>query len=70
MRSIERANFALNENMHMFNSNVSFLSSLRDYIEFGGIRIEDDIVVTENGHRIIGAPIPKSIEDVESICQP
>jgi len=40
-----------------------------DYIEFGGIRIEDDIVVTENGHRIIGAPIPKSIEDVESTCQ-
>jgi len=40
-----------------------------DYIEFGGIRIEDDIVVTEDGHRIIGAPIPKSIEDVENICQ-
>ena len=42
---------------------------LGDYIEFGGIRIEDDIVVTEEGHRIIGAPIPKSIEDVEDICQ-
>ncbi len=42
---------------------------LGDYIEFGGIRIEDDIVVTEDGHRIIGKPIPKSIEEVEEICQ-
>jgi Xaa-Pro aminopeptidase len=44
-------------------------SRLGDYIEFGGIRIEDDIVVTEDGHRIIGKPIPKSIEEVEEICQ-
>jgi Xaa-Pro aminopeptidase len=42
---------------------------LGNYIDFGGIRIEDDIVVTADGHRIIGAPIPKSIEDVEDMCQ-
>jgi Xaa-Pro aminopeptidase len=42
---------------------------IRDYIDFGGIRIEDDIVVTEDGHRVIGDPIPKSLEDVEEICQ-
>jgi len=42
---------------------------LGDYIEFGGIRIEDNIIVTENGHKIIGNPIPKSIEDVEATCQ-
>jgi Xaa-Pro aminopeptidase len=42
---------------------------LGNYIDFGGIRIEDDIVVTAGGHRIIGAPIPKSIEDVEDMCQ-
>ena len=40
-----------------------------DYIEFGGIRIEDNVIVTEDGHRIIGNPIPKSIEDIEAICQ-
>ena len=40
-----------------------------DYIEFGGVRIEDDIVVMEDGHQVIGNPIPKSVEDVEDICQ-
>jgi Xaa-Pro aminopeptidase len=42
---------------------------LDNYIEFGGIRIEDDIVVTNDGSQIIGKPIPKSIEEVEEICQ-
>jgi Xaa-Pro aminopeptidase len=42
---------------------------LGDYIEFGGIRIEDNIVVTEDGHKIIGDHIPTSIKEVEEICQ-
>jgi Xaa-Pro aminopeptidase len=44
-------------------------SRIGDYIEFGGIRIEDNIVVTDDGHRIIGNPIPKSVGEVEQICQ-
>jgi Xaa-Pro aminopeptidase len=35
------------------------------YRNFGGIRIEDDVLVTETGHRVLGKPIPKTIEDVE-----
>jgi Xaa-Pro aminopeptidase len=31
----------------------------------GGIRVEDDVVVTESGCRILGRPIPLAIEDVE-----
>ncbi|MBU1338151.1 MAG: aminopeptidase P family protein [Acidobacteria bacterium] len=34
--------------------------------EFGGVRIEDDILVTESGCRVLGKPIPKAIEDIES----
>lgn len=37
------------------------------YKDFGGIRIEDDILVTETGHRVLGKPIPKSIAEIEEI---
>lgn len=37
-----------------------------EYRDFGGIRIEDDIVITDNGCRIIGKDvIPYHVEDVE-----
>jgi Xaa-Pro dipeptidase len=37
------------------------------YKGFGGVRIEDDILVTDSGSRPLGKPIPKSIEDVEAL---
>jgi Xaa-Pro aminopeptidase len=36
------------------------------YKDFGGIRIEDDVLVTETGNRILGKPIPKTVADVEA----
>ncbi len=38
---------------------------LEMYRSFGGIRIEDDVVVTKNGSKVLGKPIPKAVEDVE-----
>ncbi|NOU45930.1 MAG: aminopeptidase P family protein [Bacteroidales bacterium] len=38
------------------------------YKDFGGIRIEDDILVTETGSRILGKAIPKSVADVEEMA--
>ena len=38
------------------------------YRDFGGIRIEDDVLVTDTGHRVLGPPIPKQIEEVEAIA--
>ena len=36
---------------------------------FGGIRIEDDILITENGCRLLGKPIPKSVEEIEGMMR-
>jgi Xaa-Pro aminopeptidase len=35
------------------------------YRGFGGVRIEDDVLITEEGSRILGRPIPKTVEEVE-----
>ena len=35
------------------------------YRSFGGIRLEDDILVTTNGARVLGKPIPKTVAEVE-----
>jgi len=40
---------------------------LETYKDFGGIRIEDNILVTETGCRVLGKPIPKTVADVEAI---
>ncbi len=37
--------------------------------DFGGIRIEDDIVVTDDGCRVLGPGIPKQPNEVEAIVQ-
>ena len=38
---------------------------VREYIGFGGIRIEDDVLVTPDGFRLLGKPIPKTINEIE-----
>lgn len=35
------------------------------YRDFGGVRIEDDVLVVPGGRRVLGPPVPKSITDVE-----
>jgi Xaa-Pro aminopeptidase len=37
------------------------------YKDFGGIRIEDDVLVTEKGFRVLGKPIPKTVEEIEKL---
>ena len=39
------------------------------YKDFGGIRIEDDILVTETGCRVLGKPIPKTVDEIEEIMK-
>ncbi len=40
---------------------------VEDFLDFGGVRIEDDILVTENGHKVLGKAIPKTVKEIEDI---
>ena len=42
---------------------------VNEYRDFGGIRIEDNVLITEDGHRVLGMPIPKTVEEVEALRQ-
>jgi len=42
---------------------------VRKYLDFGGIRLEDDILVTDTGARILGKRIPINPEDVGLLQQ-
>ena len=41
---------------------------IESYRDFHGVRIEDDIVVTADGCRVLGPSIPKTIKEVEALA--
>ncbi len=41
-------------------------SEIEKYKNFGGIRIEDDVLVTKTAGRVLGKSIPKEIDDIEN----
>jgi len=49
------------------NSQYINYDMVKKYKAFGGLRIEDDVLVTEDGHRVLGKGIPKTIDDVEDM---
>jgi Xaa-Pro aminopeptidase len=40
---------------------------LNDYRNFGGIRIEDNYVITANGSRKLGRSLPKTLAEIEAL---
>jgi len=48
---------------------ASFINydEVNKFKSFGGIRVEDDFVITESGSSMLGKPLAISIEDVEQI---
>jgi len=51
--------------------NADFINfdRLESYLDFGGIRLEDDILVTETGCEIIGDRIPVTPDEVEDVMR-
>jgi len=49
------------------NKHAEFINydKVEEYRDFGGVRLEDDVLITDTGHRVLGTPIPKTIEEVE-----
>ncbi len=47
---------------------INYKKLEEEYLDFGGIRIEDDILITEDGNRVLGKPIPKTVAEVEEIA--
>lgn len=55
------------ENDNKLAGFINYKKVKSSFIDFGGIRIEDDILVTSNGYKVLGKPIPKSVEDIENV---
>jgi Xaa-Pro aminopeptidase len=51
--------------------NIDFINfeKVNEYRNFGGIRLEDDILVTETGSKIIGERVPINPDEVEAIVK-
>ena len=39
------------------------------YKTFGGIRVEDSVLITNDGYRVLGTHLPKSVTEIETILQ-
>ncbi len=70
--TVEPGIYFIPDLIDQFRSEGKFINfvnydKLETYKDFGGIRIEDDILVTEEGHRVLGKPIPKTIAEVETV---
>ena len=42
--------------------------TVEQYRDARGYRIEDNVLVTKDGRRVLGAPIPKTVEEVQGAC--
>ncbi len=43
-------------------------AALGRHMDFGGIRIEDDVLITGTGSRVLGPHIARSVDEVEAAC--
>lgn len=51
---------------HKFEQFINY-DKVEQYRDFGGIRIEDDLLITTNGHKVLGPAIPKTPAELADI---
>ncbi len=71
--TIEPGCYFIPELIDQWNSEGKFkefinYDKIRNYRDLGGIRVEDNILITPKGHRLLGKPIPKTVSEIESVC--
>jgi len=51
--------------------NKAFINfdKVESYLDFGGIRIEDDVLITPTGSRMLGKTAPKTVAEIEDTCR-
>jgi len=52
-----------------FESFINY-TQVEKYKKFGGIRIEDSVLITEEGSRVLGPHLPKTVSEIETIIKP
>lgn len=50
-----------------FKEFINYDLIFSEYINFGGIRIEDDVLITKTGSKVLGDKIIKSVEDINKL---
>lgn len=70
--TVEPGIYFIPELMHAWKAQKKFAQFinydvLAKYERFGGVRIEDDVLVLKKGNRILGKRIPKTIAEVEAM---
>ncbi len=54
------------ESQRKFTDFINY-DKVREYQDFGGVRIEDDLLVTPQGVRVLSEQIPKTCREIESL---
>ena len=56
------------QNENKFEKFINY-GKVNEYLDFGGVRIEDNVLVTKIGHKVLGESIPKTVKEIESLMK-